>query len=386
MACLYPGIRIPTIAPNKHQVFFDLPNGSGVTLRSQNGAFVAFGDTAKLLKQKFINEKYPGVVQDVPCGRCIRCRIKARKEMSVRLSKEAELYSPGSVLFLTLTYDDNHLCWAKGPVPVGPYDDEVYDDVPTLRRVHFVNFMKRLREFCDRHFGIKLREYHCGEYGEQMKRPHFHAIIYGLDPRLFAKLGYPVTWYNKRKRLKTCSALTDLWGHGMVVFADATFETMQYVAGYVIKKKFSFDSLNEETGYYGFLEQDPLYKPYHGTSKVVRHSDLYELPFACGSNRPGIGSAWYDLHKEELYETDELHYKVGDKVHTIKPCAYFDRKFDLEQPDRLRALKNARAKRNFELHSITLDEQKINEFQYQEKQIDNAAQVPKRLLKYRMQL
>jgi hypothetical protein len=43
---------------------------------------------------------------------------------------------------------------------------------------HFQKFMKRLR---DRIKPLKIRFFHCGEYGDLTRRPHYHALIFGYD-------------------------------------------------------------------------------------------------------------------------------------------------------------------------------------------------------------
>ena len=44
---------------------------------------------------------------EVPCGRCIGCRIAKRKEWSLRMLHELTYHPQSS--FITLTYDDYHL-------------------------------------------------------------------------------------------------------------------------------------------------------------------------------------------------------------------------------------------------------------------------------------
>jgi hypothetical protein len=63
-------------------------------------------------------------------------------------------------VFLTLTYDDEHL-------PIGG----------SLYKRDLQNFFKRLRKNLK---GRKIKYYACGEYGETTFRPHYHAIIFGL--------------------------------------------------------------------------------------------------------------------------------------------------------------------------------------------------------------
>jgi len=62
--------------------------------------------------------------------------------------------------FLTFTYDQEHL-------------PEGY----SLRYKDFQDFMKRIRK----ESGKSLKYFVCGEYGSQTSRPHYHAIIFGLN-------------------------------------------------------------------------------------------------------------------------------------------------------------------------------------------------------------
>ena len=60
------------------------------------------------------------------------------------------------ILFVTLTYDDDHL-----------------PEYNSLNYKHFQDFMKRLRKS---HSGVRF--YMCGEYGEDFSRPHYHALLF----------------------------------------------------------------------------------------------------------------------------------------------------------------------------------------------------------------
>ena len=95
---------------------------------------------------------------EVPCGKCIECRIHQRKEWSLRLLHEMA-YHERSV-FLTLTYSDENLP----------------DDLSISKR-HLQLFLKRLRKQSGRK-GIKY--FATGEYGESTQRPHYHAIVFGV--------------------------------------------------------------------------------------------------------------------------------------------------------------------------------------------------------------
>ena len=84
-----------------------------------------------------------------------------------------ELQYHDSAYFVTLTYDDFHIPKAYYP---DPETGEVHTSY-TLCKRDFQLWMKRLRKkFSD----DKIRFFACGEYGGQTKRPHYHAIVFGL--------------------------------------------------------------------------------------------------------------------------------------------------------------------------------------------------------------
>lgn len=139
----------------------------------------------------YYNEKF-GIL--CPCRQCLPCRINRRREWSVRGILEASQYN--DISFITLTYDDDHL-----PLN-GSLDTQI-----------LTKLWKRLRKL-----GLKFRYLACGEYGEKSYRPHYHAIIYGVDS---------VTMQYHLSRL---------WENGFVYCVPATVETIDYVCGYVTKK------------------------------------------------------------------------------------------------------------------------------------------------------
>ena len=85
---------------------------------------------------------------DIPCGKCIGCRLAYSKEWAVRIVKECESFEYN--YFLTLTYDDEHL------------------KSPSLVKKDLQDFFKRLRWFYKKNFNHdNIRYFACGEYGEK---------------------------------------------------------------------------------------------------------------------------------------------------------------------------------------------------------------------------
>nr|QJB19022.1 MAG: replication initiator protein [Microvirus sp.] len=139
-----------------------------------------------------------------PCGVCINCRIQRTADMTVRLVHESKSHNRNS--YVTLSYADN------------PESLQIRD---------WQLFAKRLRK----KFG-PFKYYMCGEYGEKNDRPHYHAILFGVD--------FDDRQYLKKNQngdvLYSSAALSDLWGHGLCVVGDVSLQSARYVAGYIQKK------------------------------------------------------------------------------------------------------------------------------------------------------
>lgn len=145
----------------------------------------------------------------VNCGRCMACRINKTSQWAQRLMMELPYWEKSC--FITLTYDDEHI----------PPDHSLHVEEMQL-------FWKRVRKLT----GSELKNYYCGEYGDEGLRCHYHAIVFGVD---FAPWEF-VSYKNGRK-IFTSSLLADCWQHrGFVTVSDVTYQDCAYTAGYVQKK------------------------------------------------------------------------------------------------------------------------------------------------------
>lgn len=129
----------------------------------------------------------------VPCGYCMACRIAKTREWTVRLIHELSCWDKSS--FVTLTYDDDNL----------PADASIH-------KMDLQNFFKRLRKDVS-----PIRYYACGEYGDLTNRPHYHAIIFGVN-------------FNEQEIIE------ENWKKGFVSTGTVTADSCQYVCGYIRKK------------------------------------------------------------------------------------------------------------------------------------------------------
>lgn len=157
----------------------------------------------------------------------------------------------------------------------------------------------------------KIRYFHCGEYGTQLGRPHYHAIMFGYRPT-------DGTLYSERNgnKLFETQFLTDLWGHGFVTFGEVTFESCAYVARYITKK----------------ITGDAAPEHYAG-----RHPEYCTM-----SRRPGIGAAWY----EKFGDYTHTHDFVVMRGKKNKPPRFYDNMLKKKDEYRHDELKTERRRTN----------------------------------------
>lgn len=176
----------------------------------------------------------------VPCGKCMACVEKRQKDFSFRIRMEAE--KRGSMVFLTLTYANEHLplvhtlwrcdkstgecerltdpefvCYSgredfmndrKDMAQVHPsklpryVDHDIMEDeqyrfftriTPSVCRKDVQNWLKRCRIHFERKLGRKLDFAYsiCSEYGCRFCRPHYHCCLMGVsedDAEIMASL------------------------------------------------------------------------------------------------------------------------------------------------------------------------------------------------------
>lgn len=221
-----------------------------------------------------------GTVRPVklPCGKCVECRIDYSRQWAVRGACELQGCDRSS--FLTLTYRDSDL----------PPDR-------SLVKEHYQKFIRALRRR-----GYKFTYMICGEYGDRLGRPHYHAIIFGEDFKSDAVVA-PVE-QSKEMPLYSSAKLNEIWGKGYVVFGDVSFASIQYVASYITKK------IN------GAMAKDH----YNG-----------RLPeFMKMSLKSPIGARWFDQFWSDVYPRDEFVF--DGKV--MRPPKYFQKRFAKMFPDK----------------------------------------------------
>lgn len=193
----------------------------------------------------------------VPCGKCLACRLNRAREKAVRAFHESQMHD--SSMFLTLTYNDEHIGDSR------------------LHYRHFQLYMKKLRK----RTANKLTYMVTGEYGEQTKRPHWHAIIFGYE-------------YPDKKRVRSTELehsvyesrlLESDWPLGFCEFGGVTIDSASYVARYAAKKLV-----------HGH-DQDHDFHPIHRTS-----------------GRNALGKRWIEKYHEQTFTHGYVRLPNGEKT------------------------------------------------------------------------
>lgn len=229
----------------------------------------------------------------IPCGRCVGCRLDYSRSWADRMM--LELDHSKKAVFVTLTYNNENV------IPT-MFDENDVSVSFTLDKRDLQLFMKRLRsrkEFENR----EIRFYASGEYGSKTFRPHYHAIIFGIELADFAPLKYLGT--NELKQgYYTSSLLEDIWSKGFVVVTEVSWQTCAYVARYVMKK------INSPTNCFeAYLNAEP--------------------EFSLMSRRPGIGA--YYMQEHDDWKDKAAYYIDGVEIRMPR---YFLKKLALTDPER----------------------------------------------------
>lgn len=260
---------------------------------------------------------------EVGCGKCHACLSQKASELVMRVQHESMFYDYGcNAMFLTLTYNDK----------TRPSDNGLV--LSDLQK-----FFKRLRKQCDKD-NIKLKYFACGEYGLKKKRPHYHAILFGLS------------YFNNSHK----SLVNKCWNKGFTYFGTVTDKSISYCSKYMLKQG------TFETGKYDvkkYREQhydrlvakglDPVVARYRSNNMSISLKDYYFLkngksaPFRVWSK--GLGKRYcmsfynniidnLDINKHSIpriylrwiYKAlnVDIHKKLNDKLIEVRKQKFID--------------------------------------------------------------
>jgi hypothetical protein len=283
------------------------------------------------------NALQPDDPLEIPCGQCVGCRLDRSKEWAIRCVHEASLHENNS--FITLTFNEDSLNKRENP--------------NSLDKTEFQKFIKRLRKEvvpknpyptsqknkrADWQFKNGIRYFHCGEYGDQYKRPHYHAILFGFDfpdKELLDTIN--------GQHLYRSNLLEKLWPYGYSSIGNVTFESAAYVARYVLKK------ITGDLAWQHYSDID------YETGEIT---NVRQPEYTTMSRRPGIASKWFEKYNKDCFPSDFITHD-GRKLSIPK---YYDKLLEKENPHQLADIKEERAfKANKHWENNTRERLKIRE-------------------------
>lgn len=201
--------------------------------------------------------------------------------------------------FITLTYDEENKPWDG-----------------SLNKQHFQLFMKRLRKKIQ---PKRIRFFHCGEYGEQLKRPHYHALVFGHD------FGDKELWADD-EGIKTyiSQELATVWKLGFSTCGEVNWQTAAYCARYIMDK---ITGEKAEEHYWNQINE----------SLAIQLQPEYTTM----SLKPAIGRNWFDTYKRDCYPSDFITNQ-GKKYRVPK---YYDGLYEQTNPEEMEQIKTLRAEK-----------------------------------------
>lgn len=214
---------------------------------------------------------------NVPCGGCRDCRLTKAREWAIRCYHEQQFHA--ETWMLDLTFETNPLTIAKSDLQ------------------GFVKNLRNARE--DRTYKYpNLRYFGVGEYGSKFSRPHYHVIVFGLQPR------NPYYWRRSKNGtlLYRDEDIEQRWGKGFVTLSKFDTKGAAYAARYTMKKQTGEKSKD----HYVHQVLDPK------TGELLKEIQI-QPEFQLSSRNPAIGRDWIEKYWEETFNNGYVMFK-GKKV------------------------------------------------------------------------
>lgn len=163
-----------------------------------------------------------------PCGKCIFCRSRKRKQWTTRLTLETESHEENA--FITLTYKE-----------YDPFiESELFAKSRSLDYTDIQKFHKHLKMNIKRQGEETYKHFNAGEYGEiGTKRAHWHLILFGFKNTPQNEENILKIWKHSNLTERVIEPILD------------TESVAKYVSKYVIKKigmsKEEYEKIHKQT-------------------------------------------------------------------------------------------------------------------------------------------
>jgi hypothetical protein len=243
----------------------------------------------------------------VPCGKCISCKLRKASDWATRLTHESLFYTHN--YFITLTYAPEHL-----------------PDNESLDKHHLRLFLRKLWKRQKDFVYLAAGEYGHNPRDGKIERPHYHICLLGY------KLNDLVPFYiNKlNQQVYRSKHVEELWKKGHVTIGLFNYKTAAYTARYTLKKhteteKFEHVNVDPDTG--EILEPEKY-------ERIMRR--MKKTPEFLTMSK-GIGKKYFKKYKGDL---DKGYINVNYKKHPVPK--YYDKLMERHDKQKLEELKENR--------------------------------------------
>lgn len=283
-------------------------------------------------EQKHLFKNIHGRHLEVPCQQCSGCKRRSALQWALRCVHHAQLHRYNS--YITITYDDKHLPAnsslqhrdfqllmkkIRNRLVRGRFTNDTASNWDTLLYSRYGGIPHTPGNVQELVKALKpeISFYMAGEYGPKHGRPHYHALLFGLDFNDKEYIGRT----KAGEKIYNSPTLTKLWGNGYTSIGKLTFASAAYIARYVMKKrtgdgcKHHYEILDLETG-----EIIKKQKEYNQMSK-------------------GIGETWLRQYSADVYTQDAIITTEGRK---LRPPRYYDKLYKRMDQAHLEQIKRAR--------------------------------------------
>ncbi len=333
-------------------------------MRCTSPSTVGFLSDGKTLtwSQKNYDKQY--ATFQVPCGKCLSCRLENARQTAIRCVHEASMFENNC--FITLTYNNenlgnNRLDYRHFQKFVKDLRYHLFSELlekmyPKLSQEHQRQLWRGIpKERRDEIYGtIKTSIFCTGEYGDKSKRCHWHALIFNWEP---SDKAHKYT-SARGDRVYSSEILDRLWGRGITEFGAVTFESAGYCARYATKKLMhgkdghEFEPISRRSSKQA-IGKSWITKYY----KEVFHNGFIVLPDGTQSGIPRYYEKWLKKYQPEEW----TRYVTQLKSKIITEAITKEEKVSLEEKKinaKRSGLKGLQIKRDFARKKIL--EQKIN--------------------------
>lgn len=261
--------------------------------------------------------------REVPCGKCLHCRMTKVNEWKTRLYLQS-LYSKYTYS-CTFTYDINKMSTESLVDTFATMTYSNYKQVNMLTPIalcksHMQKFFKRLRKTLP---DLKLQYFLVGEYGSKWSHPHYHAILWSNIPLVeFDDI------LNEEFHLKETNILSRTWNMGIVSAELLNNQILQgfkgvdnaigYLTKYILKNKQDLFSLTTKLQHLQNIKtikenENPDFEISDISSEdVAMYWKQYGNFFSC-SKRPALATGYLEEYKAKYQDGQIKLHGVHEK-------------------------------------------------------------------------